>query len=318
MKGCRFSSLALVCWLVAGMASATNATASFQSSSQPLACSAKTRESATSLVDIEQVVMCACASRGLLIVGEIHGSNETPTLVSALLKKTLVTRPVRLGLEIPVTEQASIENYLRSSGEPADRTKLLTGPFWNQMRDGRSSEAMLQLIESVHTLKVAGADVDIFAMEPDYGSQMDAVKRDGFMSVKESGMAQSIRTAISQGKSARLVIALMGNFHARDSAVGLFKGSPTGSVTERLGSLSPYVVLPFARSEATWNCTDKGCGIHAATSTQAPTGTLPTLVTDVREPSGPTVVTLWLATLTASLPAKPEDAPAPKSSNKRS
>jgi hypothetical protein len=75
MKGCRFSSLALVCWLVAGMASATNATASFQSSSQPLACSAKTRESATSLVDIEQVVMCACASRGLLIVGEIHGSN---------------------------------------------------------------------------------------------------------------------------------------------------------------------------------------------------------------------------------------------------
>lgn len=314
MKGFRFSLLQLAFLSITAMASATDATASAQTSTsrQPRACSSKPSQGVTSLVDIEQVVICACVSRRLLIVGEIHGSNETLALVFALAKKALVTRSVRLGLEIPVTEQASIETYLRSSGEPADRTKLLTGPFWNQMRDGRSSQAMLQVIESVRTSKAAGADVDIFAMEPDYGSQMDAVKRDGFMNVKESGMAQSIRAAMDHGKPSQLVIALMGNFHARDNAVDLFKGSPDGSVTERLASLSPYVVLPFARIAATWNCTDKGCGVHSTIISQAPKGPLPILVTEVSKPSGPTVVMLWLTSLTASLPAKPEDAPAPK------
>ncbi|MCP3918903.1 MAG: hypothetical protein GY711_25430 [bacterium] len=52
---------------------------------------------------------------------------------------------VVLGLEIWSTEQPALELYVQSAGTPADRDRLLTGPFWRFVRDGRSSEAMLGL-----------------------------------------------------------------------------------------------------------------------------------------------------------------------------
>ncbi|MES2312834.1 MAG: hypothetical protein V4566_11095 [Pseudomonadota bacterium] len=254
-----------------------------------------------------QAMVCASTRGRLLIVGEIHGGRETPELVAAVLADIARSRPVRLGLEIPVSEQASLQTYLHSSGSAQDRASLLQAPFWKSS-DGRSSNAMLQLIESARVLRSAGRDVDVFPMEPEYGGdQATVVRQGGFMHVKEAGMAEAIRKTLHDSNSKPFVVALMGNVHARYGGKGILAESSIGpSVTEQLASAKPYVVLPFARQTNAWNCMADGCAVHAFTTSSAPQGSLPRFVVDVSTPSGPTVVKLWLPVITASLPANPE------------
>lgn len=253
-----------------------------------------------------QAIVCASSHGRLLIVGEIHGGRETPELVAALLTDIAHSRPVRLGLEIPVSEQASLQTYLHSSGNVQDRASLLQAPFWKSS-DGRSSDAMLQLIESARVLRSIGRDVDVFLMEPVYGDQATVAQQGGFMHVKEAGMAEAIRQALHDGSSRPFVVALMGNVHARYGGKGVLAEPSIGpSVTEQLASVKPYVVLPFARQTSAWNCMSDGCAVHSFTSSRAPQGNLPRFVVDDSTPSGPTVVKLWWPVIIASLPANPE------------
>lgn len=253
-----------------------------------------------------QAIVCASMHGRLLIIGEIHGGRETPELVAALLAHVAHSRPVRLGLEIPVSEQASLQTYLHSSGNAQDRANLLQAPFWKSS-DGRSSNAMLQLIESARVLRSAGRDVNVFPMEPVYGDQASVARQGGFMRVKEAGMAEAIRQALRDGNAKPFVVALMGNVHARYGGnAGLAEPSIGPSVTEQLASAKPYVVLPFARQTSAWNCMADGCAVHTSTSSMAPQGSLPKFVVDVSTLSGPTVVKLWWPAITASLPANPE------------
>lgn len=257
-----------------------------------------------------QAIVCASSHGRLLIVGEIHGGRETPELVTALLTDIARSRPVRLGLEIPSSEQESLQTYLHSSGNAQDRASLLQAPFWKSS-DGRSSKAMLELIESARVLRNARRDVDVFLMEPVYGDQATVVRQGGFMHVKEVGMAEAIRKALHDSNARPFVIALMGNVHARyGGSPDLAEPSIGPSVTEQLASLKPYVVMPFARQSSAWNCMTDGCAVHTFTSSNAPQGNLPKFVVDVSTPSGPTVVKLWWPVITASLPANPESHPA--------
>lgn len=241
----------------------------------------------------------ASADRPLLIVGELHGSKETPALVAQLVRQAAKSRPVRLGLEMPGEMDAALHAYLRSAGNAKGRAALLRQPFWSS-RDGRSSTAMFGLIEAARALRVNGDDVDAFATEPIYPDEATVAKAGGYLAVKETGMATAIRRVLGKGVPHQLVIALMGNYHARESGGQV---QSTGSVAERLAAFSPYVVLPLAVHSQTWNCMAEGCGVHAFDASGAPSGHLPRLVTEREANSGPTVVKLWLARFTASYPA---------------
>lgn len=256
-----------------------------------------------SVAQAAEAIVCTVTDRSLLVVGEIHGSNETPDLLASLVKDALANRPVRLGLEMQRSGQAALDTYLRSTGSAADQAWLLNSPPWS-LRDGRSSTAMLRLIDTVRALRAAGNKVDVFAMEPDYGDQAAIASAGGMQKFKESGMAQSIQQAMRKGDSRQLVIALMGNFHSRYDGdhppeLGL-------SVVECLAGHRPYVVFPFARTTKAWNCQQDGCAVHSYTSTEVPKGNLPLFVIDAEKPKGPTVVKLWLPKMTAALPAKGE------------
>lgn len=260
-----------------------------------------------SLTKKAQVEAIACAAtRGrLLIVGETHGSNETPALVAALLAHIAQGRPVRLGLEITVGMRAPLQTYLHSSGNAQDKASLLQAEFWKSA-DGRSSKAMFQLIESARVLRSAGRDVDVFLMEPEYGDHATVARQGGYVHVKEAGMAEAIRRELHDGDSRTFIIALMGNFHSRyNGKESLVLPSVGPSVIEQVASAKPYVVLPVARKGNAWNCMDDGCAVHAFDSPKAPQN-LPVFVTNVSVPSGPTVVKLWWPVVTASPPANVE------------
>jgi hypothetical protein len=246
--------------------------------------------------------MQAPAHHRLVLVGELHGTREIPALVAALVRRAAASDPVRLGLEMPGEMEGALRTYVRSTGSRKDKAALLQQPFWSS-RDGRSSVAMFGLVESARVLRARGRDVDVFAMEPMYPGEAEAAKAGGYLKVKEAGMAAAIRRQINQAVPHQRVIALMGNYHARDNRLPLFKGVPGDSVAGRLGTFSPYVVLPFAVHSQSWNCTADGCGVHASASSSAPTGRLPQLVPQPENKGSPTVVELWLARFTASLPA---------------
>ena len=90
-----------------------------------------------------------------LLLGETHGNAQTPRFVADLA--CMAARQggaVRIGLEIPVEEDARIKGFLASAGTVSDRDALLKGPFWiDSFQDGRRSEAMLDLLQFLRELQ---------------------------------------------------------------------------------------------------------------------------------------------------------------------
>jgi hypothetical protein len=87
----------------------------------------------------------------LLVLGDQFGSNEIPRFVGQLACRALrAGHPVQVAMELPVAEQPLLDRYLASAGTEADRRALLQGLFWlRPYQDGRSSQAVLDLIERV-------------------------------------------------------------------------------------------------------------------------------------------------------------------------
>jgi len=104
----------------------------------------------------------------LLIIGEFHGTKETPALVGIIAQRLAREGPVTFGLEIPRQEQERILEFIRSDGNPADVTKLLAGDFWvrdAERSDGRRSRAMVELLEEIRTAQVQGVPLNVVALD---------------------------------------------------------------------------------------------------------------------------------------------------------
>lgn len=139
----------------------------------------------------------------LLMLGEMHGTREAPLFLTRAacfaLKKGL---PVRVGIEHPIDEQARTAAYVAGS---LSRTGLLSQGAWRRAhQDGRTSEAMLEVLEWLRAAKAAGRDVEVFTF--------DAPLLTG--NPREEAMAAVLETMAKANPSA-VVLALTGNVHAR-------------------------------------------------------------------------------------------------------
>lgn len=131
--------------------------------------------------------------------GEMHGTEESPRFASDAACQAAKQGPVQLGLEIWRDEQPRIDRYLKSRGDKAARDALLAGPFWAQ-HDGRSSRAMVSLIDRMRVLRGQGAPISIVAYDV-----IDKPDRD-------LAMAEAVLAA--RDPKARFV-GLSGNIHSR-------------------------------------------------------------------------------------------------------
>lgn len=194
-----------------------------------------------------------------LLLGELHGTRETPAVLVSMLRQSGAT-PWLLGLEIPRQEQARIDAFLRSDGGAKARAALLAGPFWTRdLQDGRSSEAMVRLIDGVRALRRGGRDIRVVCFD-DAAPAADGRDRDAHM-------ADALRAALIAQKRRRAV-ALTGNYHAR-----IGRGAPWNAAQEFMGwhlrDLSPLSVDVSAPTGASWICTPE-CGVHAFGRDHAP------------------------------------------------
>jgi hypothetical protein len=152
--------------------------------------------------------LSALLKRGnILLFGELHGTREAPAFIADVVciaaKKRIA---VTLGLEIPLDEQASIDRFLDSSGGAAAEARLTEGAFWRPERqDGRSSIAMLHLIEQVRSLRASGNKVRIVAYDSKSGTPAQA---------RDRVMAQNLAAVVGR-EPRNFLVVLSGNVHNR-------------------------------------------------------------------------------------------------------
>ncbi len=144
----------------------------------------------------------------VLLFGEIHGTAEAPDLVA-----DTVCQAIRRGhspvvaLEVPLEETARVKAYLSSDGSADARKALLSSQFWQrEYQDGRSSRAILALIEQLRRLRDHGGSLTVVLFD-----ESDPSREPG---ARDRAMAQRLAKELT-GEPDRLAVVLTGNVHAR-------------------------------------------------------------------------------------------------------
>lgn len=141
------------------------------------------------------------------LFGELHGTEEAPAFVANVAEEAARNgATVRIGLEMTAAMQPAVDAFLRSDGTPGDYAALTQHPFW-RIHDGRSSVAMLSLIDKARRLRHSGNAVDVFLFDITGGS----------IRHRDEGMANNILAAVKAAPDA-IHLILTGNLHARTNS----------------------------------------------------------------------------------------------------
>jgi hypothetical protein len=180
-----------------------------------------------------------------LLVGEMHGTAETPAIFADLVcaAARATKRPIIAAVELH--DRRAIDRFLASG----DRVSLLASEEWKG-KDGRTSAAMLSLLDRLRALKSGGMVSSVVAF---------SVARSGEPPAIEEHMAGALLQAAGQSPGA-LVIALTGNAHASKSVIPQI--GPHRPMASFLPAAQTVSLLAADRGGQAWNCQSDGCGPH--------------------------------------------------------
>jgi hypothetical protein len=147
----------------------------------------------------------------------MHGTSESPALFRDLVcSATSSKRPVVVGIERSTGEQAATDTFLSPAHHQAARQALLAERGWSNC-DGRSSRAMLTLLESLRALKLKGRISEVVAFADSRPGESPAAG--------EQRMASAL-IAVSDRHPGALLLALVGNLHASKKLIDGFGSFP--------------------------------------------------------------------------------------------
>lgn len=182
-------------------------------------------------------VVEAAGDRRLLVIGELHGTAETPALVAELATRYAAGGPVLVALEVHAIEHGRLKAYLGSDGGADAVRALRQGAFWNVMperNDGRRTQAMLDLIETTRQLRSEGRSIAVVPFDPAHPGLAHPAR--------DRGMATILRAGFEALPDTGRMLVLTGNRHAMravsdtlgardlDSAAGYLLDLPLHSV----------------------------------------------------------------------------------------
>ncbi|WP_260597536.1 hypothetical protein [Sphingomonas endolithica] len=188
-----------------------------------------------------------------IIVGEMHGTNESPdAFVNLICLAAKTGRPVTIALEYSSDDQAAIDAYLSSDGAAQARASLLKlSLFASDMQDGRGSIAFLRLWEQLRVMKQAGRIVGVVASDvgrsTPQGQERNAAMAQTWTSI----------TAANDG----IILALVGNLHAMRRPITIANRTivPAGSIMPAKRTITMTI---DGNGGKAWNCQDDGCLQH--------------------------------------------------------
>jgi len=111
---------------------------------------------------------------GVLLLGELPGTQEIPAFVGKLACYVASAGvPVMVGVELPHEVDEPLHRYLDSDGGRQARLALTENPIWRRpQQDGRTSEAIVALLDQVRTWRAQKLPISAFAFNaPGQGSE---------------------------------------------------------------------------------------------------------------------------------------------------
>jgi len=188
-----------------------------------------------------------------VIVGEMHGTNETPdAFVNLVCLASRARGPLTVAIEYPADMQPVLDAWLESDGREAARAALLAGPFWrNPMQDGRTSVAFLRMLDRLRLMHRAGTVLSVRGFDvPWDGSD----KRD-----RNAAMADRL-TKIAD-TTPGLTMVLVGNYHAIVREMPSPRG-PVRPAASLLPADKRVAVDVAGAGGSMWNCQMEGCHLY--------------------------------------------------------
>lgn len=190
-----------------------------------------------------------------LVFGETHGTVEAPAFFAeSVCAVTTSGKKVLVGLEFPEEDAAIFQQFMQSAGDPEDVKKFLTDSSWGQQAsqfpDGRTSQAMLALVQRLRELHANGYELTI-APFVRAGLERGAPY--------ENGLASSLMEAELNG-SYDLVMVLVGNVHAFGAVVNF--GTPYEPMAMHLPQDTTLTLRMVSEGGSAWNCQSDGCGVY--------------------------------------------------------
>lgn len=179
-----------------------------------------------------------------LVVGELHGTAETPAAFAELICNIAQSRDnIVVAVEYPGEAQPFIDAYLDSDGGPEARAALLAAPVWrSENQDGRWSEAFVVLFERLRAFRQGGAIDKVVAIQPPHVRPPIEYER-----------AMAERVASASPTPQTLAIVLVGNVHAMVSAPGS-NGQPYTPMAGFLPRDSTVTLNAVGNGGALWAC----------------------------------------------------------------
>jgi hypothetical protein len=191
----------------------------------------------------------------MLLLDDLPGTEQVPDFViDAACRQAESAVSVFIALEIPEQEQSRLDEFLHSGGAEADRARLLEGEFWRRPeQDGRSSRAVLQLIDDVRQMIHKGYRVTAFGYDASRGQGVD----------RNAAMAENIEAWRERAPDA-LFLVLSSSIRVRGGAGETFE--PMAARLRRNEGWLTVLALGFDNGTA-WTCEGPSpqqirCGPH--------------------------------------------------------
>lgn len=232
----------------------------------------------------------------LILIGETHGTVEGPSAFARVVCRALQRGyAVSAGLEFSPEQAEPLAVYLASDGGGAAVEQLLRSAFWaRKFQDGRSSSAMLMLLERLRALKQRSAGLNVFVLEERHGDMHPASG-----SRRDENMASRLRTEHRLRPQA-VILTLTGNIHNRLTPIdATFDGRaipiPMGAL---LRDLSPVSLMLETTGGTAWVCAPE-CGVKTFAGMGRSSSSFP----HYQANTAAQTAQWWLGQSTASLPA---------------
>ncbi|MDT3468213.1 calcium-binding protein [Stenotrophomonas maltophilia] len=189
----------------------------------------------------------------LLVLGEFHGTRETPLLVRQLVDDYSRNGPILLALELPRGENSTLRDYLASDGGAAARQRLHGRAFWtvrDDQHDGRRSRDMLAMIEGLRALKAQGRAIEVVGYDVNHS--------DGGSQARDDRMAAELRRLYRRLPEGARMVVLTGNVHAMlQRPADAPPEMQTQPMASALRDLDIYSVRLEALRGHFWGCMDR-------------------------------------------------------------
>lgn len=190
-----------------------------------------------------------------ILFGELHGTSESPAIFSEIVCLAVTLgKKVLVGLEFPESARTAFQAFLISKGSIEDENRFLTDSYWVQPKnvsDGRTSDAMLNMVKRLRLLREAGYDLSITTFQRQIMAGQES------QTPYEKGLAASLIES-KMSDSFDLVIVLVGNVHA-SKAVGRLPFEPMAMHLPKESTLS--LNMKYSGG-STWACMPE-CGVHS-------------------------------------------------------